>query len=277
VGTPAVSAIVLTRYPERAEMLEAALASFEAQTLADAEVVIVNDGAPVACDLARAHVVNLPPGPARTIGEKRNRGLEIARGEWVATWDDDDVSLPVRLEEALAATEGGRFEYVKSRTMWVADHDLRIAALHHGWCLPTALVRRSAALALGGFPAVSYAEDHMLFEALWRAGRPNAPGFEWRSYVHRRHGGNVSALATGQSLGSHAAYAIETTALERARVQSVVDGFVWRPGKPRAVRPLGSAAPPPPPPAGVDLRRISPLESLALRMRRGGDDGERRT
>src|SRR4051794_22068061 len=105
---PAITALVLTRYPARSAMLETALASFRAQTFRDAEILIVNDGVPLEHPSPDVRVLNLPPGAPRTIGEKRNVGLREARGEWIAPWDDDDVCLPNRLAESFAALDGGR-------------------------------------------------------------------------------------------------------------------------------------------------------------------------
>jgi len=267
---PKLTAIVLTRHPERAAMLEASLASFRAQTLLDAEALIVNDGAPIACLAPRVRVLNLPPGRPVTLGEKRNVGLREARSPWIATWDDDDVSLPQRLTETLAAAESGGFEYVKSRSMWVADAALTVAALYHGWCLPTAVFRREVALEVGGYPHERFAEDFLLYDRFIRAGRRCMPELWLRSYVHRRHASNVSALERGESLTSHLEHVLATGADEVAAVNAAV----------RAMAPAADAAPvvrpaplPPPAPDALprmdlgDLRNLSPLEALTRRMR----------
>ena len=86
-----------------------AIESILNQTFADFELIIVDDGSQdrsaevmrryEACD-DRIRCVML----AQNTGEAgaRNRGLELARGEFVTGMDCDDVSLPERLEKQVA-------------------------------------------------------------------------------------------------------------------------------------------------------------------------------
>src|SRR5260370_39130690 len=84
--------------------LEAALASVLAQTFADFELLVLDDGSTDATpEILRAmrdprlRVVTHPQnlGLVPTL----NRGLELARGELVARQDHDDVSHPARLQK----------------------------------------------------------------------------------------------------------------------------------------------------------------------------------
>lgn len=251
-------------------MLEEALASFQAQTLSDAEALIVNDGAPVACDAPRVRVLNLSPGRPMTLGEKRNLGLREARSPWIATWDDDDASLPHRLAESLAAAESGDFVYVKSRSMWVADASLTVAALYHGWCLQTAVFRRDVALEVGGHPHENYAEDFHLYERFVGAARRCMPELWLRSYIHRRHTTNISTLIYGESMAAHLKYVIATSDEELAAVNAAVKAMAPAEGAAPVVRPAPLLAPArdslPRMDLG-DLRNLSPLEALTRRMR----------
>jgi glycosyltransferase involved in cell wall biosynthesis len=238
VSAPVVSALVLTRYPSRAPMLEMALASFLQQTFGDAEAVIVNDGDPLACDLPGAVVLNLGRRVRLGVGDKRNLGLRAARGEWVAIWDDDDVSLPSRLAESLQATDGGRAAYVKSSSMWVADARLRLAALCAGCCYGTALVHRARALDAGGFGGGDYGEDATLFRRLVVDGGAPWRDLTLRSYVHRRHQSNVSARVCGETMAGFLARAIATTDAERDAAQELVDALVATAARtPAVIRP----------------------------------------
>ncbi len=65
-------------------------------------------------------VVNVP---ARfvSIGDKRNAGVDLARGELIAPWDDDDISLPWRL--ALPVERLGDAYYFNPRCYWFLDND----------------------------------------------------------------------------------------------------------------------------------------------------------
>ncbi len=100
--TPRVSVITATR--NRSDLLERALSSIAAQTLRDFEAIVVDDGSDEktfedydriwARSLDRRFYLEKPicpsaagTGPSRA----RNRGLQRARGEFVAFLDDDDV------------------------------------------------------------------------------------------------------------------------------------------------------------------------------------------
>ena len=212
-------------------MLEVALASLREQTFHDAEAVIVNDGDPLACDLPEARVLNLGRRTRLGVGDKRYLGLRAARGEWVAIWDDDDVSLPSRLAESLQATDGERAVYVKSSSMWVADASLQLMALCEGCCYGTALVHRRRALDAGGFGGGDYGEDAVLFRRLVVEGRAPWRDLSSRSYVHRRHPANVSARVCGETMASFLARAISTTETERDAAQRQVDALAAAVGR----------------------------------------------
>jgi glycosyltransferase involved in cell wall biosynthesis len=90
--------------------LAAALDSLFAQTLADFEVVAINDGsddsgatrdilAQAARRDARVRLLDLPHGG---IAAALNAGLAVARGELIARMDADDVCHPCRLERQAA-------------------------------------------------------------------------------------------------------------------------------------------------------------------------------
>src|SRR5262245_57789486 len=96
-----VSCLMVTR--NRAKLARRAIACFQAQTWANKELVIVDDGdedyAPVLAPYRRdLHIVyhRLPPDPARTLGAARNISLELASGDYCAQWDDDEWYHPER-------------------------------------------------------------------------------------------------------------------------------------------------------------------------------------
>jgi glycosyltransferase involved in cell wall biosynthesis len=100
VREPRVS-VVVSHY-NRLAWLREALASLRAQSFADYEILVVNDGGPDAAEAARvagafgARYVHraVSGGVAAT----RNEGLRAARGSIVAYLDDDDLWRPKHLE-----------------------------------------------------------------------------------------------------------------------------------------------------------------------------------
>jgi glycosyltransferase involved in cell wall biosynthesis len=160
-----------------------AIDSLLAQTLADLEVIVVDDGstdATAACAAAyrdpRVSCLRLPhQGIARSL----NAGLQAARAEFVAVNDADDWSLPERLERQVAALERDASLAVVGCLMREVDEDgrelrrrLPVArgdvrgALRRFNPIPNtaAAFRRSAVLEAGGYdPRWSWAMDYDLW------------------------------------------------------------------------------------------------------------------
>ena len=83
------------------ERLEACLESLLAQTAADLELILVDDGSTDrSADICRAFQSRNPgrvrffSGPNRGVSAARNRGLDAAAGEWIAFCDSDDRADP---------------------------------------------------------------------------------------------------------------------------------------------------------------------------------------
>jgi glycosyltransferase involved in cell wall biosynthesis len=94
----------LTR--NRRQWLPQAIQCFQAQTYPLRELLILADGADVR-DLVpsdgRIRLVVL--SGAAEIGMKRNVGCELAAGDVIAHWDDDDCSAPGRLSDQIGRME----------------------------------------------------------------------------------------------------------------------------------------------------------------------------
>ena len=171
-------------------MLDEALHSFALQTHPHREIVIVNDGEPLAPAAPGVVVVNLPS--QQTIGAKRNAGTAAAHGEFVAPWDDDDFSMPERMEIQLAQIQRDRVVSVRSSLMWLTTSDLNVRGLLNGQCYATALMRRDAMDAVRGYPKhLSYREDMWLHLKFAFSGLIDSLTPEY-FYVCRRHTTNVS-------------------------------------------------------------------------------------
>lgn len=100
--TPMVSVVMLTY--KRADILPEAIESILAQTYQDYELIIINDGSPDNTD----EVIAKYPTPRiryyknaenKGIAYSRNRAASLARGKYIMIMDDDDTSLPERMQK----------------------------------------------------------------------------------------------------------------------------------------------------------------------------------
>lgn len=221
-----VTCVCLTTWPRRAAYLPDALRSYRAQTHPRRELLVINDGAPLRSAALDVRVVNLPPHSSGrwTLGEKRNVGVRFARGEWLATWDDDDVSLPERLEKQLAWADRTGAAYVMGDSQYVADENLTILGDCRDWisgfCAPSALARRNAVVAAGGYPVSDFWEDAWVMKAVsWRVrGHVSVMPSDW--YIRRQHSTAVGATgnvmrAFGETFDEYAACAVRGGAPRR--------------------------------------------------------------
>ena len=116
VEMPSVSCVMVTQ-KSRIAMARRAIESYKAQDYPDRGLVIVSseDVSELGVPFTRA------PSDA-TVGELRNIGREAAKGDIIATWDDDDVSAPARLscqvEELLARQEAEACLLSSMRLAW---------------------------------------------------------------------------------------------------------------------------------------------------------------
>ena len=104
VSEPAVS-VVITAY-NRERVIAEAMRSILCQTVADFELIIVDDGstdatATIVKSFGDARVRLVRHGSNRGIPAARNSGLDAARGQFIAWLDSDDVARPRRLETQL--------------------------------------------------------------------------------------------------------------------------------------------------------------------------------
>ena len=104
-----ISVILATYNGEK--YLYKAIDSILNQTYSDFELIIVDDGSSdstqrIIDDIKDNRIVYLRNKQNRGLPYSLNRGMKYARGEYIARMDDDDISLPTRLEEQLRYMEG---------------------------------------------------------------------------------------------------------------------------------------------------------------------------
>jgi glycosyltransferase involved in cell wall biosynthesis len=160
---PLVSCICPTynRPPRYQHLLEEAIASFLRQDYPNKELIILNDcpGQELICGEPGVRVVNLAERYP-SIGDKQNAAVGLARGELIAPWDDDDISLPWRLSLSVARLGDG--DYFNPRSYWFLDNE----GLHFdhpmGYANNASLFRRAAFEGVGGYPSKSFGADAAL-------------------------------------------------------------------------------------------------------------------
>lgn len=158
------------------EYLREAIDSILTQTLADLELLVINDGS---TDGSEAIVLSyqdpriryLHNGTNQGVVYSRNRGLELARGEYIASMDADDISLPERLEKQVLYLDahghigacGSSFELSSGQIRQVpSSSKTLITSLAAGNCFAasTVMMRRRLLLDHG----LRYQQEYMYSE-----------------------------------------------------------------------------------------------------------------
>ncbi|MDO8143933.1 glycosyltransferase family A protein [Isoptericola sp. 178] len=210
---PIVSVVIATR--NREDYIADAVYSVLGQTMPDLELVIVDDGS----DDGTLDVLGKIDDPRLRVFQREKSGIasarnfatSVARGNWIAVHDDDDIMMPERLErqmQSLRAGDSGSYgawanfdnlsgEFIVHLTRrWFAPE----VVMHNGQSPghPTWLVRRRLLEALQYDERLSSAVDHDV------ALRSLRLGARWRHFggvatLRRVHDGQVSATdATSQ-------------------------------------------------------------------------------
>jgi glycosyltransferase involved in cell wall biosynthesis len=205
---PLVTAIMPTR--DRPDFALQAARCFLAQDYVNSELLVLEDG-------SSSLSGRLPVGPrvrhvvtgraSRSIGAMRNEACQLARGEIVAHWDDDDWYGPERLTRQVAAIRDGEADITALRggivfelptwRFWRLRPDLHrrlfVRDVHGG----TLVYRRRVWEEKARFPDSSLAEDAAFLEQAVRAGARLRPVEAEGMFVYVRHGGNAWQFACG--------------------------------------------------------------------------------
>jgi glycosyltransferase involved in cell wall biosynthesis len=109
-----------------ASYISEALESVFAQDFTDYEVIVVNDGSPDTIEFERLiqpyfqRIIYLKQ-ENRGVSAARNAALRIARGQYVAFLDADDVWLPNKLSHQLAFLRGGNYDLVYANALYFGE------------------------------------------------------------------------------------------------------------------------------------------------------------
>lgn len=218
-------------------MLDEAIESILTQTFRDFEFLIVDDGS-TDRDVS-AHLqwrathdarIRLVRAPHRGLTASLNRGLQLARGTFIARQDADDWSAPERLARQLAHFAANPKNAVCGSNAWTHQqnrrplwrtnlpltHDRLLIAFPHGNPLVhgSVMFKRAEALAAGGYREIfRCSQDYDFF---WRlAERHGAVNLPEPLYHYRYTSGSISAGRAADQLRAH--HAIRMLAEARQR------------------------------------------------------------
>ena len=207
---PLVSVVLPFR--DAVATLREAVESILRQNIRDIELIAVDDGSRDASAASLAGITD----PRFTLVRNESSpgvvgatstGLRIARGEWFARMDADDIALPGKLDAQLKAADdrtgvvtcgaepiGCLGDGMRRYVAWansLADHDSmsRSRFIESPVINPTALVRRDWMERVGGYRETPWAEDHDLWLRLFAKGcrfaRVPEILFQWRDSPDR--------------------------------------------------------------------------------------------
>ena len=164
-GLPLVSCLLPTA--DRREFVAQAVAYYLRQDYANRELVVLDDGGDRVEDL-------IPPDPSiryvgldrrLVLGAKRNLACELARGDLLAHWDDDDWSAPHRLRYQVEELERAAADACGISRQLCLDPVARRAWLYRyppsarPWLAGNALLYRRGLWQRRRFPEVGVGED----------------------------------------------------------------------------------------------------------------------
>jgi glycosyltransferase involved in cell wall biosynthesis len=162
---PLVTAIMPTA--DRRQHVARSLAYFARQDHPSCELLVLDDGDDRVADLMphdpRVRYVALDE--RLVLGEKRNRACELARGEIIVHWDDDDWQSPHRISYQVAQLERHGASLCGPRRVLYFDPLARRAwlyeypAVRRSWLAGNGLCYRRSLWERNRFPHVAVGED----------------------------------------------------------------------------------------------------------------------
>ena len=220
MNSPKVS-VILTSF-NRARYLGEAIESILAQGFGDYELILVDDGSEDdSVEIIQAYEEKDSRIRSKILGRNfgthraRNQGSDIARGEYVAYMDDDDVSLPTRLQKQVDFLDKNpevgavgvrvqRKNYDLTTDLALrkcpADHALIAFNIFNGSVLHilsgTMMIRRELLKRVGGWDeAVRRDNEHGLMTSLLFYTKCRFANLAETLYIQRMHDSHTSNVA----------------------------------------------------------------------------------
>ncbi|MDQ3917700.1 MAG: glycosyltransferase [Acidobacteriota bacterium] len=167
---PLVTCVMPTR--DRRQFIAQALRCFERQDYENLELLVVDDGEPVAdCLPLSERVRYVRHESPLTLGVKRNLACEQARGEIIVHWDDDDWYPPWRVGAQVRALLGARADVCgSSRLFYYRPTDGRAWEYKYFspgqvWVAGNTLAFRKSFWERNRFTAVQVGEDSLFLRS----------------------------------------------------------------------------------------------------------------
>ncbi len=164
------------RFPQLGYLVEEAIECFLRQSHKEKELLLLND-----CPMQnlrfhhpQVRIINTNHRYP-TLGEKLHWMLQQAQGEYICRWDDDDISLPDRLETSMEYLQGGK-EWRPENHWYYPRGEQMSQTLHPGNTHIMSIWHRNIILDTGvnypGKVCPSGLEDQTFNQHLWNLGYP---------------------------------------------------------------------------------------------------------
>lgn len=224
--------------------LPAAVGSILEQTYDDFKIIIVNDGS---TDKSADYLHGLKDSRLLVIDQENhglgaalNRCLVLAKTEYVARMDADDISSPERLEKQMEAVLSNRLVMCGTRLKYFTDGSIRtvsppmptahndivrlLKAGGHGISHPTIVCKTDVMRSVGGYRINGPGQDWDLFLRMIEAGPThNVPE---PLYMMRFHGGSTTSNHMAK-IAAGIAYSRETANRRAANMEEpTFDQFI---------------------------------------------------
>jgi glycosyltransferase involved in cell wall biosynthesis len=246
--------VIIPTY-NRSNLLANALASVLAQTYANLEVIVVDDGSTDdTCDyvasLSDPRMKLVRASHSGHIPRVRNTGIALARGEWVAFLDSDDAWLPTKLERQLqaigdsnAAWSYTRYEHVSAGGWRAVSGNIveQILTAQTAVTICSILVSGALLQQLGGFDEQPGLRED--FELVLRLAAAGAAIAVPETLLHvREHEKRITATRTEPYVRSTRAYDLFIARTADARLRRIarrVRSGLWAHAAAQALRSRG--------------------------------------
>jgi glycosyltransferase involved in cell wall biosynthesis len=165
-AVPLVSAVMVTR--GNVEMVRSSLASFRAQTWPNKELVVVCAAvtAPLRELLNRSNEKLIEVPGSLTLGNLRNIAVSMASGDYICTWDDDDLYDPSRVAVSMQVIiqAGVAAVFLKQLLIWWPERDVLALSGPRPW--EGSMLAKRAAVPI--YPSMAKSEDFVAVDYLCR-------------------------------------------------------------------------------------------------------------